>query len=147
MKREAGKSHPREHSYFKGQPGDLFISKLAAMVVDISELDAKGNLPLTEAASRLKNALDVERVTKRFFREFDEQRIAFVEHIQGIDDKHDQRWYEQLHARLSASSARYGERELLLRLPASRPASHFTGLGVFAHCAAGGAVDLHHAGV
>src|SRR5579862_494225 len=28
VKREAGKTYPREHLYFRGQPGDLFISKL-----------------------------------------------------------------------------------------------------------------------
>jgi len=27
-------------------PGDLFLSKLAALVVDISELDTKGSIPL-----------------------------------------------------------------------------------------------------
>src|ERR1043166_7857213 len=43
VKREGGKAHPRDHLYVRGQPGDLFLSKLAAMVVDISELDAEGN--------------------------------------------------------------------------------------------------------
>src|SRR5437762_3023535 len=36
VKRESGKTHARDHLYIKGQPGDLFLSKLAAMVVDIS---------------------------------------------------------------------------------------------------------------
>ncbi len=93
VKREAGKTHARDHLYVKGQPGDLFLSKLAAMVVDISELDAEGNIPVTEVAGRLKAALDVERVTKKFYGEFDTQRLAFVEHIQGINDDHQRRWY------------------------------------------------------
>lgn len=93
VKREAGKSRPRDHLYVKGQPGDLFLSKLAALVVDISELDAKGNIPLTEVARRLKNALDVERVTKAFFRDFQTQHLAFIELIEGIPDARDRRWY------------------------------------------------------
>ena len=93
VKRESGKAHARDHLYVKGQPGDLFLSKLAAMVVDISELDAEGNIPVTEVAGRLKAALDVERVTKKFFGEFDTQRLAFVEYIQGISDDHQRRWY------------------------------------------------------
>ena len=93
VKREAGKSHARDHLYVKGQPGDLFLSKLAAMVVDITELDAEGNIPVTEVAHRLKAALDVERVTKKFYRDFDEQRLAFVELIEGVPDEHQRRWY------------------------------------------------------
>ncbi|MCX6908358.1 MAG: hypothetical protein NTY01_09990 [Verrucomicrobia bacterium] len=93
VKREAGKAHARDHLYVKGQPGDLFLSKLAALVVDISELDAQGNIPLVEIARRLTTALDVERVTKKFYREFDEQRLQFVELIEGITDEHQRRWY------------------------------------------------------
>jgi len=93
VKRESGKAHARDHLYVKGQPGDLFLSKLAAMVVDISELDADGNIPVTEVAGRLKAALDVERVTKKFYGEFDTQRLAFVELIEGITDDHQRRWY------------------------------------------------------
>lgn len=93
VKRESGKAHPRDHLYVKGQPGDLFLSKLAAMVVDISELDAEGNIPVTEVAGRLKAALDVERVTKKFYGEFDTQRLEFVELIEGISDDHQRRWY------------------------------------------------------
>jgi hypothetical protein len=93
VKRDGAKTYPRDHLYVKGQPGDLFLSKLASMVVDISELDAKGNIPVAEVALRLKKALDVERVTKRFYREFQEQHIAFLEMIEGIADERQRRWY------------------------------------------------------
>ncbi|SRR6266404_2296372 len=43
VKREGGKSYPREHSYFKAQPGDLFLSKLGSMVVEISEFDERSH--------------------------------------------------------------------------------------------------------
>ena len=39
VKREPNRAIPREHLYVRGQPGDLFLGKLNAMVVDISELD------------------------------------------------------------------------------------------------------------
>lgn len=93
VKREEGKSYPREHWYFNGQPGDLFLSKLSSMVVDISEFDESGRLPIVEVASRLKKALDVARVTKRFYAEFQQEHIAFLELIRGIDDERDRRWY------------------------------------------------------
>jgi len=93
VKRQDGKTYPRDHLYVRGQPGDLFLSKLAAMVVDISELDETGNLPLIEVAHRLKQALDIERVTKRFYKEYADQHVAFLQLIEGIDDERDRRWY------------------------------------------------------
>jgi hypothetical protein len=93
VKREGTKIFPREHLFVKGQPGDLFLSKLGAMVVDISELDETGSLPVTEIASRLKRALDIERVTKKFFWDFDTQRLDFLNLIDGIQDDRLRRWY------------------------------------------------------
>ena len=93
VKRDGAKVYPRDHLYVKGQPGDLFLSKLAAMVVDISELDAEGNIAITEVASRLKAALDVERVTKRFYKEFQQQHLDFLALIEGIADERQRRWY------------------------------------------------------
>jgi len=96
VKRVGTKLHPREHLYVKGQPGDLFLSKLGAMVVDITELDASGALPVTEVASRLKKALDIERVTKKFYREFSDQHLAFLDLIEGIADDRQRRWYASI---------------------------------------------------
>jgi hypothetical protein len=96
VKREDGKSYPREHWYFQGQPGDLFLSKLSSMVVDISELDEGGRLPIVEVATRLKKALDIEHVTKKFYVEFQQEHIAFLEFIKGIDDERDRRWYASI---------------------------------------------------
>jgi hypothetical protein len=93
VKREGPRTFPRDHLYVQGQPGDLFLSKLAGMVVDITDLDRDGQLPVTDVAHRLKRALDVERVTKRFFTEFQQQHLAFIEHIDGVPDEHDRRWY------------------------------------------------------
>lgn len=93
VKREAGKNYPRKHEYVKGQPGDLFIGKLSSMVVELGDLDAKGDIPITDVLKRLKTALDVERVTKKFYNEYQHQHIAFVELIKGIGDEQDRKWY------------------------------------------------------
>jgi hypothetical protein len=84
---------PRRHEYFRGQPVDLFASKLQAMVVELSELDAAGRLPVLEAARRIQAALDVEKTTKRFFTAYEQQHLELLTHIEGIDDERDKRWY------------------------------------------------------
>lgn len=96
VKRDGVKSFPREHLYVKGQPGDLFISKISGIVVDINELDERGNFPLAQLASRMKAALDVERVTKKFFREFESAHLDFLDHIHGIAIDRDRRWYASI---------------------------------------------------
>ncbi|MGE0825388.1 MAG: DNA methyltransferase [Candidatus Binatia bacterium] len=63
------------------------------MVVDLSEFDETGTVPVVEVASRLKNALDVEKVTKKFYKEFSEQHLTFLGMIEGIDDERQRRWY------------------------------------------------------
>ncbi len=96
VKRIGTRALPREHVYVKGQPGDLFLSKLDAMAVDMSELDEQGSLPITEMARRLQTALDVEPVTKRFFVDFQVQHQAFIDAIKGIDNEEDRRWYASI---------------------------------------------------
>ncbi|MEW5886207.1 MAG: DNA methyltransferase [Pseudomonadota bacterium] len=93
VKRDGTKRYPREHIYVKGQPGDLFVSKISGIVVDISEFDERGQFPLAQLAARMKAALDVERVTKKFFHEFETAHLDFLERIQGIPAERDRRWY------------------------------------------------------
>ena len=83
----------RRHEYFRGQPVDLFASKLQAMVVELSELDATGRLPVLEAARRIQAALDVDKTTKKFFTAYQQQHLALLDHIKGIDNERDKRWY------------------------------------------------------
>ena len=93
VKRQDGEQFPRDHLFFKGQPGDLFLGKLSQMVFDLADFDAEGNVSIVDAARRLQSALDIERVTKKFFRDFQEQHVAFLELIRGIDDERQRRWY------------------------------------------------------
>ena len=83
----------RRHDYFRGQPVDLFASKLQAMVVELSELDATGRLPVLEAARRIQAALDVDKTTKKFFTAYQQQHLELLTHIKGIDNERDKRWY------------------------------------------------------
>jgi Eco57I restriction-modification methylase len=92
-KREGTRLYPRDHYFSRNQPGDLFLSKLAGLVVDIAELEQPEGVPIAEIARRLRRALDVERVTKRFYSEYETQHLAFIEHIQGIASERDRRWY------------------------------------------------------
>jgi hypothetical protein len=84
---------PRRHEYFAGQPVDLFASKLQAMVVELSELDEAGRLPVLEAARRIQAALDVDKTTKKFFTAYQQQHLELLGHIKGIANERDKRWY------------------------------------------------------
>jgi Alw26I/Eco31I/Esp3I family type II restriction m6 adenine DNA methyltransferase len=92
VKREGTKRYPREHIYVKGQPGDLFLGKISALVVDFAELE--DDLPsVVDVAQKLQRGLDVERVTKKFFDDFKRNLAEFMPQIQGIDHENDRRWY------------------------------------------------------
>ena len=93
VKRENGKSEPRRHTFVQGQPGDLLLGKLSAMFVDISELDASGTLRLTDAINRVRAALDVEPVTRRFFSDFQQLHATVLAAIVGVSDERERRWY------------------------------------------------------
>lgn len=93
VKREEGKRRPRRHHYFRGQPGDLFMSKIDGMAIEMDELREDGSLPISEMTYRLAAALDIERVTKRFYNEFSGMRLDFIDMIEGIPNDADRFWY------------------------------------------------------
>lgn len=94
MKRDGKKKpQPREHLYLKGQPGDLFLSKLDGMVIELDDLREDGTIPITEVTSRLAESLDVERVTRKFYNEFSTLRVDFIDMIEGIEREADRFWY------------------------------------------------------
>lgn len=92
LKRDQGKELPRPHEYVRGQPGDLFLTKVAPLLFEISDFES-GDPAVVEVARRLKLGLDVEKVTKKFYGEFQQQHISFLELISGIDDERQRRWY------------------------------------------------------
>ncbi|MEH2401429.1 Eco57I restriction-modification methylase domain-containing protein [Nostoc sp.] len=76
----------------KGQPGDLFLSKLGSLVIDITELE-HGEPTVVEIAYKLQRGFNVEPVTKKFYKEFQEQHQKFLLFVKGIDNETDRRWY------------------------------------------------------
>ena len=93
VKREEDKRRPRRHHYFKGQPGDLFMSKIDGMIIEMDELLPDGSIPISRVTGRLAAALDIERVTKRFYNEFSGLRLNFINLIEGIPEDSDRFWY------------------------------------------------------
>lgn len=93
VKREGNKLTPREHLYLKDQPGDLFLSKLDNMVIELDELRDDGTIPITNVTAKLSASLDVEKVTKRFYTEFSNLRVEFIDFIEGIEREADRFWY------------------------------------------------------
>lgn len=93
VKRQDGKTFVREHPFVKGQPGDLFLSKLAGLFVDFEEYDDNGKFPVLSAAQKLKDALDVSKVTKKFYGEFSNVHLKLVELIEGIPSEAEKKWY------------------------------------------------------
>jgi len=66
VKREGSKSYIRDHLYIKGQPGDLFLGKLAELVLDITDFE-DGEPSVVEVAHRLQKGFDIEKITKKFY--------------------------------------------------------------------------------
>lgn len=94
VKRERGKQELREHDYFKNQPVDLMLSKLVRMNFELEDFDDEGNPPpIVIVARKLRDSLDIEKVTKKFFNEFQQEHERFLEFIHGIADERDRRWY------------------------------------------------------
>ena len=96
IKREDKKQYVRDHLYIKGQPGDLFLNKLSGMVVDIGDFDSSGNISVLEVANRLKKSLDIEKVTKKFYNEFRDEKSDFIKCIDGIKEERDRKWYASI---------------------------------------------------
>jgi hypothetical protein len=92
MKRDGKKQMPRHLSYYRGQAGDLILGKLSALVFELEDF-AAGDPAVVEVARKLQAALDVERVTKKFYGDFKVHLEWFVQQIQGIDQENDRRWY------------------------------------------------------
>jgi hypothetical protein len=93
LKREGKKALPRSHSYFKGQSGDLLLLKIVNMSVDFQDFDNDGNIALVEITERLRHALDIEPVTKKFFKDFADKHSDFVGQISGIANEKHRAWY------------------------------------------------------
>jgi hypothetical protein len=94
VKNESGKpSVCREHRYDRQQPGDALLQKLAFITFTIDE---EGRLSLTDVTRRARAGFDVEKVTKQFYKRFQNEHAAFLKMISGISDTSDGEWYASL---------------------------------------------------
>lgn len=82
----------REHHYQKNQPGDSLIQKLNIIAVS---LDEEESLTLPEVTSRTRKALDVDKITKKFYDRFKKEHENFLKFIES-KTLIDKEWYASL---------------------------------------------------
>lgn len=94
VKREPGRPLAvRQHYYATAQPGDALVAKLEQLVVT---LDEEERLTVVDVVDRVRQAFDVDRVTKRFYDRFKQQHAEFLSFIAGVQSKTDREWYASL---------------------------------------------------
>ena len=94
VKRESGKPAAcREYAFIAGQSGDHVLQRLQGLAFAIEE---EGGLSVPVVTSRVRAALDVEKVTKRFYERFRAELTAFGGFIDGITAQGDRDWYASL---------------------------------------------------
>ncbi|MDE0027171.1 MAG: hypothetical protein OXP69_22390 [Spirochaetaceae bacterium] len=94
VKREVGKPVAcREHPFHAGRGGDPLLQRLRTLAVT---LDEEEGLTVGGIASRVRQAMDVERLTKRFYERFKKELAAFQRFIDGIAAQGDREWYASL---------------------------------------------------
>jgi len=97
VKKEHGKpSASREHVFRYGQSGTPLIQRLDGLVFTLDELDADGNISISAVSERVKSALDVDKVTKKFYDRFKNELTTFKSFIHGIQDTGLIDWYASL---------------------------------------------------
>jgi hypothetical protein len=80
----------RERTYHKEQTGESIIQALQFLAFSIAE---EAEVDLLAVTGRVRAALAVEKVTKRFYDRFKTEHAAFLKFLKGIPDDKLQRWY------------------------------------------------------
>ena len=94
VRRESGKPNAcREQTFYAGQTGEALLQRLQPLFVS---LDEEPSLNIALVASRVRVALDVEKVTKQFYERFKAELTAFQGFISGITAQGDREWYASL---------------------------------------------------
>ncbi|MFC1531510.1 Eco57I restriction-modification methylase domain-containing protein [Gemmatimonadota bacterium] len=94
VKREQGKPAAcREHTFHRSQPGDALLQKLGPIAFTLEQEDG---LSLSDVTRGAQAGFDVERVTKRFYDQFQKEHAAFLKDIAGIAEITDCEWYASL---------------------------------------------------
>jgi uncharacterized caspase-like protein len=94
VKREEGKRQvSRMHRYHRGQSGELLAQKLERLVIGLEEEEL---VHMAEVIRRVADALNKERVTRRFYDRFEREHATFLNLIEGIAEQADGEWYASL---------------------------------------------------
>ena len=80
----------REHAWYASQDPERLVRRFLDLEVTLDEEDA---ITLAEVSLRLEDAFDREKITKRFYRDFDAKRTTFLNAIEGITLDDDREWY------------------------------------------------------
>ena len=95
VKRETGKPTAyREIPYSTGQSGNALLQRIQEIAVSLEE-ELQG-IGIAEVVSRVRRALDIERVTKRFYELFSAELTTFQSFIEGVTTQGDREWYASL---------------------------------------------------
>ena len=94
VKRESGESLTlRELRYDRGQTGTALLQRLRGIEFTLEE---EANLGITDVTRKIRQSLDVERVTRRFYDRFRVELTAFQKFIHGFTTQGDRDWYASL---------------------------------------------------
>ena len=83
----------RELTWDKGKQNELLLQKLSSIAFTLDEEEA---LDITGVVERLRDSLDRDKVTKRFYDHFKTQKDAFRRFIKGLTDGGMLDWYTSL---------------------------------------------------
>src|SRR5215470_11617172 len=70
--------------------------QMGRRVIDGTRIEEEAPLGTTIVAARVRQALDAERVTKRFYDRFQKAHASFLTFIEGISTQADREWYTSL---------------------------------------------------
>ena len=94
VRRESGKPEAcREQQYHSGQQGDPLLQRLQTIAFSLEEEESLG---VAKVESRVRQAMDVEKVTKQFYERFRKELDAFQGFIDGITEQGGREWYASL---------------------------------------------------
>ncbi len=96
INRELGQpARPRINKIPPQNDGELLARKIEQIAIDLREEEIHPP-SLTEIQARVKKALNVEKITKRFYEKFKEQHGIFLKYVKNITDEDDCKWYTSI---------------------------------------------------
>jgi len=94
VRREPGKPiASRDHRFEVSQSGDPLIQRLDQIAIS---MDEEEGITVVDVSGRVKAALDVDKVTRKFYDRFKAEHAAFMKLIKEIKTEIDLAWYTSL---------------------------------------------------